>query len=317
MNRFFWIFGCFALVAGPARAGFQVAERDGRIEVSDGGRVVLAWQRAPTNKPGIDKKFTGSAFLAPLSTPGGFVLTDLQPRDHRHHFGVWWPWKYLDVDGEKYNCWEVQEHQGRHVAVDARVASQSDDEVVLVLKNRHEVFADGKYTPALDERTRLRIGRMGKDAYVIDIDIAQKPAAGRKAKVVAYRYSGFSWRGTPKWNAKNSRMLTSEGLDRDKTNHKPARWVTVTGPTPHGTATMLMMSAAAKNGGKPELLRVWGKKINGGMPFVNFNPVVRESIPLDGSRREVSRRRYRLIVADRAIKPGEARNLWKSWSARD
>ncbi len=312
MENVFLVFACFAAAAGPALAGFEVAERDGRIEVSDEGRTVLAWQLKPMTKPGVGKKFAGSAFLGPLCTPGGFELADLQPSDHRHHFGVWWPWKYLEVDGRKYNCWEVQSHQGRHVAVDAKVESRTDDEVVLALKNRHEVFADGKFVPALREQTRLRIGRMGKDAYVIDLDIRQEPEPGRKVKVPAYRYSGFSWRGTPKWNAKNSRMLTSAGLDREKTNHKAARWVTVTGPSSDGRATMLMMSAASKNGGKPELLRVWGKAANGGTPFVNFNPVVRESMPLDGSRREVSHRRYRLVLADRAIPADEAGRLWKS-----
>jgi hypothetical protein len=307
------VFVCFAAAAAPARAGFEAAARDGRIEVSDGGKVVLAWQRESMTKPGIDKKFAGSAFLAPLRTPGGFVLTDLQPSDHRHHFGVWWPWKYLEVDGRKYNCWEVQEHQGRHVAVDAKVEKSTGDEVVLALANRHEVFAGGKFVPVLRERTRVRIGRMGKDAYVIDIDIKQDPEPGRKVKVLSYRYSGFSWRGTPKWNAKNSRMITSAGLDREQTNHKPARWAMVGGPTPSGAATMLIMSAAAKNGGEPELLRVWGKAIGGGKPFVDFNPVVRESMPLDGSHPEVSHRRYRLILADRKIQPAEAERLWNGW----
>jgi len=306
----------FAFLCLPLHAGFEAKEQNGRIEVSDGGRVVLAWQKTRASKPGVGEKFAGSAFLNPVCTPKGFVLTDLQPPDHRHHFGVWWPWKYLDVDGKKYNCWEVQAGEGRHVAVEAKVEKQSGDEVVLALKNRFEVFAGGRFVPVVREEAKVRLSRIGDDAYGIDIDIDEQPEPGRKVVVQAYRYSGFSWRGTPKWNAKNSRLLTSHGDDRDTANHQPARWVLFTGATPEGgQATMLMMSAAAKNGGKPELLRVWTRKMGGdGKPFVNFNPVVRESIPLDAKHPSVSRRKYRLVVADRKISADEAKGLWERWA---
>jgi len=304
----------FAFLCSPLHAGFSTKEQNGRIEIRDGGKVVLAWQKTRVSKPGVGKKFAGSAFLNPVCTPGGFVLTDLQPPDHRHHFGVWWPWKYLDVDGKKYNCWEVQEGEGRLTAAEAKVEKEDADEVVLSLKNRFEVFEGGRFVPVVRERAKVRLFRLGEDAYGIDVSIDEEPEPGRKVVVHAYRYSGFSWRGTPEWNAKNSRMLTSRGDDRDTANRRPARWVAFTGETPGGQATMLMMSAAAKNGGKPELLRVWTRKMGGdGKPSVNFNPVVRQSIPLDAAHPEVSRRQYRLIVADRKIPAKEAGKLWKDW----
>ena len=75
-------------------------------------------------------------------------------------------------------------------------------------------------------------------------------------EVTKYRYSGFSWRGTAAWNKDNSTMRTSAGHHRDNANHQEALWVSVDGKTPGGMATMLMMSAAAKNGGAAERLRV-------------------------------------------------------------
>jgi hypothetical protein len=300
-------------LAGPAQGGLVAAERAGRIEVHDGGRLVLAWQVAPLANPAGGDRFHASAFLHPLCTPGGFGLTQIQPADHLHHFGVWWPWKFLEVDGRRHNTWELQQNEGRQVAVSARIGSQSPDEVMLELVNRHEVRIGDAYLPAVDERTRMVVGRQGKDAYQIDLLIDQQPVAGRGIKVVAYRYSGFSWRGTAAWDKSNSRMQTSEGRDRDHANHQPARWVMVGGKTPAGAATMLVLSAAAKNGGKPELLRVWDSKTQSGTPFLNFNPVVAESLPLDGTRGEVSRRRYRLVMADRAIEPAEAERFWQDW----
>lgn len=312
--------GCAALLAWatvaaapqPA-AGFAAAERDGRLEVRDGGRLVLAWQVAPLAKPAGGAKFAASAFLHPLCTPSGFELTAIQPPDHLHHFGVWWPWKFLEVDGKQHNTWEIQEGQGRHVAVSARITSQSADEVVLDLANRHEVAAGNGFAPALDEHAHLRLSRLASDAYQLDITLNQQPAAGRKVAVVAYRYSGFSWRGSAAWHKDNSRMTTSEGHTRDQANHQPARWVMVDGKTPAGTATLLLLSAAAKDGGTPELLRVWDSNTNNGVPFANFNPVVNHTLPLDAAHKQASQRRYRLILADRTLTPQQADQLWRKW----
>lgn len=303
-----------ALAAGGvAHGGFVAAERGGRIEVRDGERLVLAWQVAPLAEPAGGAKFAASAFLHPLCTPGGFEVTAIQPSDHLHHFGVWWPWKFLEVDGKQHNTWELQEHQGRHVAVAAKIAGQSADEVTLELHNRHEVFDGQQFVPALDEHVRLRLGRLGADAYQIELAIDQQPAPGRRVKVVAYRYSGFSWRGTSAWTKDNSRMTTSEGHSRDQANHQPGRWVMVAGKTPVGSATMLLMSAAAKDGGRPELLRVWDSKTTNGVPFANFNPVVRDTLPLDAAHPAASRRKYRLVLADRTLEPAEAERLWQDW----
>ena len=76
---------------------------------------------------------------------------------------------------------------------------------------------------------------------------------------------------------------------------------------------MLMLSGAAKNGGAPERLRVWNSKMHHGAPFVNFNPVVKKSFVLKPENKEVSKRSYRLIIADRVIGPAEADKLWKAW----
>ena len=83
----------------------------------------------------------------------------------------------------------------------------------------------------------------------------------------------------------------------------------VSGKTPTGKATMLIMSAAEE----PELLRVWGSKQHHGNPFVNFNPVVKESLVLKKENKAVSERYYRLIMVDRELKADEADEMWKTW----
>ena len=309
-----------SLSTAPTRADFTVSTENGRIEIKDDQQLVFGWQQSPIKNPVGGKKFTGSAFIHPLCTPSGFQLTRIQPDDHKHHFGVWWPWKHLKVADKKYNTWEVQQGQGRHVGVTAIVKSKSPDEVVLKLTNQSEIkSSDSTYHPVISEHTTLRFSRLGKDAYVVDIDIQQQPVKDKKVIVSQYRYSGFSWRGTSAWNKKNSEMHTSGGQNRDTANGQNAHWAMVYGSTlkNHGMATMLIMSGATKKEGPvnaPEQLRVWDSKAHNGAPFINFNPVMQKSITMEKGKTPITSRRYRLILADHAITPTKANQLWSTWT---
>jgi len=309
--------GIGLLLALPAWAEFEAVDRDGRIEIRDGEKLVFGWQVAPLDNPKGGEVFAASAFIHPLCTPSGFELTSIQPDDHLHHLGLWWPWKMLTVDGKKHITWEMQEKQGQHVAVAAKVVEKSADEVLIEATNRSLIGEAGvDRRPVLDEQVRLRFFRIGKDAYGLDIHITQQPVRGIDVTVTRYHYSGLSWRGASEWTKENSVMLTSAGLDRDHANGNPANWVTVEGTTPRGRATMLMMSAAAKDDGRAERLRVWDSKMHGGAPFVNFNPVMGDSIALKPEHKEVSDRHYRLVIADRSIAADEVDRLWGEWGGR-
>ena len=288
---------------------WSAAEKDGRLEGKRGSSVVLAWQATPLSKPVGGDKFISSAFLHPLRTPAGFECTTIQPSDHLHHLGLWWPWKFIEVDGAKYNAWEIQEGQGAHVARSAKLLSNGPDKLEWELVNETVIKKPGAAPePVILETTHLTITSDGDDAHMLDVSIKQK-ALGKPVTITAYRYSGFSWRGPASWNKSNSIMTTSEGKGRDDANAKPARWVIVSGPASNNSASVLLMSAAAT----PEKLRVWDSKAHDGAPFVNFNPVMGQSLPLDDSHPDVSNRRYRVIAADRVIDANAAEAAWKKW----
>lgn len=304
-----------ALTTSPlALAGLRVVETDTRIEIREGENTVFGWQKGAIAEPKGGEKFAASAFIHPLATPSGFELTRIQPSDHLHHFGVWWPWKHVEVDGKKHNCWELQNGEGRQVAVDAKLTTAEADKIVITARNRHEIKKGDAYQPVLEETALMTFRPIGEKAYQLDIEIQQKPAGDLKVVIPAYRYSGFSWRGPASWTGETSRMLTSGGHDRTNANHQPARWVMVGGDTPKGKATMLILSAAPMDGGEGERLRVWGPKQHHGEPFVNFNPVVKDSPALTDP--PVGQRRYRLVLADKAFTPEEAESLWQEWKGK-
>ncbi|MDX1679951.1 MAG: DUF6807 family protein [Akkermansiaceae bacterium] len=294
----------------PAGAQFKAVDQNGRLEIRDGDKLVFAYQHEPLAEPKGGEKFAASAFIHPLTTPSGFVLTDMQPDDHLHHLGVWWPWKLVKIGGDKFVTWELQQGEGRHRGDIAGIVKADADEVQMNARNLVEISRDAKsYEPVIEERATLHFARHGKDGYQLDIDLAQHPVEGVDPVIQKYRYSGFAWRGTPEWTGENSTMLSSGGHHRDNANHQPAKWCLVSGDTPGGEATMLILSAADT----PERLRVWGSNMHHGNPFVNFNPVVKKSLKLKEANKPVSHRRYRLIMVDREIKADEADKLWNEW----
>jgi hypothetical protein len=292
-------------------APIQTHADHGRVEATRDGRLLLAWQAEPIKNPVGGERFAGSAFFHPLQTPSGFCWTHIQPDDHKHHFGLWWPWKFIEVEGQTYNTWEIQDGQGAHIASETKSLVSGPDSADWELLNQTVIKRpDHQPEVVIHETTRARLS-LTKDMQVLDLTIHQR-AAGAAVTVSAYRYSGFSWRGPASWNKDNSVMTTDSGKHRDNANGTPGRWVMVSGPTPHGSATVLLMSAAKT----PEKLRVWDAKSQSGAPFVNFNPVMDRPLPLDDTHPEVSSRRYRVIAADRTLSPAEASAEWSRWEAK-
>ena len=292
------------------------AVKDGRVEAKLGERLIMAWQSKPLANARGGDKFQGSAFLHPLCTPAGFQWTESQPADHMHHFGLWWPWKFNEVDGARYNCWEIQEGQGALVARSVTALAGGPDTLEWEFHNEVVIKKAGAAPlPVIRETARVALSAPTVDAVAVDVALRQQ-VAGSPVQIVNYRYSGFSWRGPGSWNKDNSRLLTSEGLGRDDANGKPARWVVVSGPTPNGSASVLLMSAALDLAGTPERLRVWDAKAQNGQPFVNFNPVTDRALPLDEAHPAVANRQYRVVAADRLIDAAAAEAEWRRWRGK-
>ena len=40
-------------------------------------------------------------------TPGGTVITDDYPHNHKHHHGIWFPWTNTIFEGRKPDFWNM------------------------------------------------------------------------------------------------------------------------------------------------------------------------------------------------------------------
>jgi hypothetical protein len=287
------------------------------VQLTEGDLTVLSrevplfsYRYEPLENPKGGDKFKGSNFIHPLKTPSGFCITDLQPGDHLHHFGLWWPWKKIKVDGREIITWELQKGEGLIQAQRARPI----EEGFIAESDYIDRTAPGGALVVLKEEAQVTVADFKTETaegYYLDVEIVHRCATEHPVEVVKYRYSGFSIRATSAWNKDTSLILTSEGKGRNEANFTRAVWVKAEGVAGEGKTAGFLMMGAPTNFGHPELLRTWDSQHNGAV-FANFNPVQEASWHFEPGRDYL--RRYRVFVYDGELTKEQADRLWKRYS---
>ncbi|MBT3293643.1 MAG: PmoA family protein [Verrucomicrobia bacterium] len=310
MNRFLLLqaLALTLLVVAPGVAGPE--QRELRVD----GKAVLSYQSRPMSHPKGGDRFKGSNFIHPLKTPAGFVVTDLQPEDHLHHFGLWWPWKYIQTEGRKVLCWELQRGDG---IIEAR-ASQATRSGFTAQSVYIDRKAPGGPDSLLNETLHVSISEvvaLPAPGYFVDLKIVHAVAGDTPLTISKYRYSGFALRGSAVWNTNNSTVLTSEGHAYSDANTTRARWVRIEGATAHDATAGVIMMSHPGNHTHPEKLRTWGPRMHNGAIFINFNTVQDTSWLFEPGKSYT--RRYRLFIYDGAVPAAQAEACWKAYSASE
>ncbi len=288
------------------------AADEGQLTVKVDGRELITYQQAPMTAPKGGDKFKASNFFHPLKTPAGFVVTDLQPGDHMHHLGLWWPWKHVEVEGRKILCWEMQSGDGIIQAQGGERTPEGFTARSIYVDRK----AEGGPRTVLNETLNVRLSAIvSKPAtgYSMDMEIVHEPAIDKSVTVTVYRYSGFALRGTPHWNRDNSTVVTSEGKDYSQSNFTRARWLKVEGTAAAEAKAGVLLMSHPGNQDHPELLRTWDPKTHNGAIFVNFNTVQSKPWVLEPGQRYA--RNYRVFVYDGELSAGDAETMWREYAA--
>ncbi|PXA04895.1 hypothetical protein DDZ13_02725 [Coraliomargarita sinensis] len=275
------------------------------------GKDLITYQAAPLANPAGGESFKGSNFIHPLKTPSGFTVTDSQPKDHLHHFGLWWPWKFIEHGERKILCWELQQGEG---VVEARNHISTPDALIS-----ESVYIDRKAPGGPQVRLKEITEISASDivdaparGYHLDLKISHQVVGEDPITITKYRYSGLGLRGTALWNIENSTILSSEGASRENANGKSARWIRVEGANGEGGTAGVLLMGDPSNHNHPERLRTWNKHYNGAI-FVNFNPVMGESWTFEPG--ETYTRNYRLFIYDGTLSTEAAEQLWQTYAA--
>ncbi|MDR1103438.1 MAG: PmoA family protein, partial [Tannerella sp.] len=97
----------------PVRNVMEVEDTQKALVLKKDGKPVLQYNYTYVEPPaGVDAIFRRSGFIHPAWSPAGNVLTNIQPADHYHHFGIWNPWTHVVYDGKRYDLWNLGDRQG-------------------------------------------------------------------------------------------------------------------------------------------------------------------------------------------------------------
>ncbi len=291
----------------------SIKKDDSSVVLQRSGHPILTYQHALAQVPeGVDEVFRRSGFIHPAWTPSGYVLTTIQPRDHRHHYGIWNPWTRVEYDGKMYDLWNLGDRKGTVRSVAVEQTFQGDVMAGFDARLEHIIFQGTGERKIMDETWSVKAWSV-EDGFLWDFESQLSPSTSIPVLLKEYRYAGFGYRANEEWTRQNSSMMTSEGYSRQQIDGTRARWIYITGTSPVGHSGLLLMGAP-ENYNSPEPLRIWDEQANGGRgdAFINFAPTKNTDWTLEPGQNY--RLCYRLYAYDGEMTPQLAEQLWHDFA---
>jgi hypothetical protein len=305
----------YAVAAAPKLPdAIQVAKDGAVLKVSggSGGSPILHYQMEPGPVPaGVPDGYSHGAFIHPLFSPGGKVVTANNPPDHLHQRGVFFAWTKTEFEGRHPDFWNMGKDKSGKFTGEVRFAALeqfSGGPVQGAFKSRHR-FIDhtgGAEKDVLIETWEVAITPV-RSAHLVDLVSTQQTAGAIPLKLPKYHYGGLGVRGAASWDPVDQvTMLTSTGADRKSGDNSKARWVHLGGMVdgqPAGIAVLIH----PQNFRFPQPLRLNPKN-----PQLSVAPSQEGDWEISPGKPYVSR--YRLVVADSAADAAEIERQWNDYA---
>jgi hypothetical protein len=202
---------------------FRLANPDDRTIL----RYVAGDLPEDETKPAVE----GTCFTHPLYTPSGIQVTDLAPKDHPHHRGLFCAW--VQVEGEAAGDWwgwgeKAPKDKRLILNREARITDEDKDRVTLRVINSWR--ADGE--TVLAERGTINAAA-AKNAYVIDYEFKFTVPTKKSVIIGQNPFGGFCYRAKPRGQAivtgPGGAIVTPDAVfNRSETNWPPSRWYDLT-----------------------------------------------------------------------------------------
>lgn len=303
----------YELVKGIPFAGQRMVSAkasDGALVLSVESKNVLQYNYKTVFPPeGVSPYYKRSGFIHPLWSPQGAVLTNIQPKDHYHHYGIWNPWTETEFEGHEIDFWNLGRRLGtvRFVSF----ASVVDGPVFGGFKALHDhiVYPDSAEKTAMKEIWDVRVYNLPSNAYLWEFTSTLNLATPSPLKLKEYRYGGFGMRATAEWTNQNSKALTSEGKTRVDADGSRAKWGMISGETSKGEAGVLFMSYPS-NFNFPEPIRMLPLDSNGGRGDVFFNFCPTKNMDWNLVPGKEYTLKYRLLVFEGDLTKEQADAAW-------
>jgi len=276
------------------------------------GALILMQNDQPLlqyNYARADSVYKRSGFIHPLWAPNGDVLTNINPPDHWHHFGIWNPWTHTMFEGRETDFWNLQKKEGNVRFVKMLEKTSNNKWCGFKAQQDHiAIDKSGNEKVALHEVWDIRAYHSDNSKRRIwDFTSVLACASGSPLELLQYRYGGgFGFRATADWNAENTEILTSEGKTRDNTDSTRARWIKMKGPN-----SGMVVMCGEKNFDFPQPLRVWPSNSEKGQLMMNYTPTKMKPWKLEPGIKYMQQ--YRVIVFTGDISVKEIEDAWKAF----
>ena len=293
----------------------KAVKDNGQLLIKYGEQNLLDYHYETVYPPeGVDTAYKRSAFIHPLWTPKGQILTRIQAPDHYHHYGIWNPWTHVLFEGDTLDFWNLKDRKGTVRFAEFTKTIEGDVFSEYEALHKHIAFKkDSTEKVALNEWQDVRVYKPHNDRYLVDITIKYECASDSPFKILQYRYGGLGWRATEEWDKENSSIITSEGHRRDTADGTLAKWFIYQGKLGNDVGGMAWLSNPS-NYNHPEPVRIWPVDLLGtsrGDVFANFAPTKNKDWLLEPGKTYTLK--YRFIVFNGTLSPEEAAEAWDDY----
>ena len=290
-----------------------VKETSKSIAISDAKNTILLYHKEEVPPPkGSDPIYKRSAFIHPLKTPKGASLTSIHPADHIHHMGLWHAWVKTSIDGKEIDFWNLKKGQGTvRYSETLSIDNGKNQKGFTVIQNHIAFDSEGNEKVIIKETFSIKVS-ITNEVHFIDYISNQQNITNSNFNLPSYRYGGpIAYRGPDHWNSENSKLLTSEGKNRNNGHATRANRCAFYGPTKFGQATLAILSHP-NNHDSPQRMRIWSDESNNGAIFFNFVPAQERPWGIDAKKN--AEFKYRVILTDSILASKKINEQWIKYS---
>jgi hypothetical protein len=311
----FWVEGegprAYRLEPGGPADGARVeakVEEGKQITLRAAGKDAVRYaMAAPAAPAGVDPAHERSAYLHPIWTPDGRVISNDFPPKHGHHHGIWFSWRTGEFEGRKLNAFAPLEKLGRQEH--AELLEAFSGAVFGGFRARQRLVdlnAPGGPKAALEDLWEVRVWAL-PGLFVVDLESTQTCASDSPFVNQKNYYGGLGFRGSAEWEGKEGvAFRTSEGKTRLDGNGTVARWVAMSGKI-GGKAAGFGLLGHPSNFRAPQPTRLHPSE-----PFFCWVPGAQAEHRIEPGKPYVSR--YRFLSADRALDDAEMERHWAAYA---
>lgn len=252
-----------------------------------------------------------NAYIHPVWTPMGTVITEDFGVDHPHHRGIWFAWTNTEFQGRQPDFWNIHDGTGAIRYAATEEIYQGPVFAGFQLKQDFvDLSAPEEKTRVLEEVWNVKAYRSGgpdDGFFVFDIESRQVCTGSDPLNLPSYHYGGMSFRGTSAWDRDDISFLTSGGKTRGDGNETRADWVRIQGSVEQKPAGILILSHP-DNYRSPQPIRIHPR-----MNYFVFAPQQLGPMSIKPGQTYISR--YRYVIFDGSIRLDAIETFWRDYSS--